>query len=156
MTTDSIYTLRYELDGMEYTSQYLMNMGTNTLYHTIYVGAEYQTHAFQVSYVASLMTSERSEFDIYGQLTSVTDASGATTSCEYNILGQLTKLIYATGETVEFTYDVSDNVTSMHDSSGWQFYEYDLLERLVSVTFSQDSTIDSADQTIRYEYDLAQ
>ena len=155
VTTDSIYTLKYELNGVEYTSQYLLNMGTNTLYHSVVVGGQHQTRAFQVSYVASLMTSELAEFDEYGQLTSVTDASGTTTSCEYNILGQLTKLIYATGESVAFTYDASGNVVSMHDSSGWQFYEYDLLERLVSVTVSKDSVIDAADQTIRYEYDLA-
>ena len=55
---------------------------------------------------------------------------------------------------MEYTYDAASNLTSMHDSSGWQFYAYDILDRLTGVTYSTSGNkSDPTNLTIGYQYD---
>lgn len=151
-TADSTYSLRYDLDGTEYTQDYELTPGDNTLYHTVGDAAR----AFQVTRVPSLMTVESVAYDEMGNITTITDVAGDAISSEYDLLNRPTKVTYPSGETVEFTYDAASNVTSMHDSTGWQFYTHDDLSRLLTVTFSDDETTGNADdRVVSYTYSLA-
>ena len=69
-------------------------------------------------------------------------------------LSRLTQVVYADGSSVEYTYDAASNLTSMHDPIGWEFYSYDILDRLTSVTYSTSGDPDDpSNLTIGYQYD---
>ena len=156
VTTMENYTLKFEYNGREWTGDYLLQEGSNSLQYAVpESNGQFKSFAFEIKRVPSLMTSEQSEYDDLGRLTSVVDASGASVSCEYDILNQLTKMTYSSGETVEFTYDAAGNILTMHDASGWQLYEYDALNRLTAATFSENDVKDYFDRTIEYQYDSA-
>ena len=72
-------------------------------------------------------------YDPVGNQIAVTDAKGNTTSYTYNSLNRLTRIKYADDSTVDYTYDELGRRTSMTDATGTTTYEYDNLNRVVSV-----------------------
>jgi RHS repeat-associated protein len=119
-------------------------------------GAGPVTHEFHVTFVPSLVDSEFFTYDELGNLTSSTDSSGQTTTFEYDALSRLAAIVLPDGATTKFTYDANGSLLSMQDASGFQLYNYDELDRLKKVTYSDDNQIgDPGDLSISYEYDLA-
>ncbi len=124
------YALTYIYNGSVLSDQYSLVPGVNTLYPTTTGPNGPVTHQYQVTLVPSLVGDESSTYDALGNVTSTTDADGQTTTYTYDDLSRLTQVTYADGSTVEYTYDAASNLTSMHDSSGWQFYDYDVARPL--------------------------
>jgi RHS repeat-associated protein len=94
----------------------------------------------------TLLTS--STYDENGNLATLTDALGRTTSYAYDALNRLTSIDYSDPATpdVAYAYDANGNRTQMVDGTGTTTYAYDELDRLLSVT-SPGST------TVGYRYD---
>ena len=151
---DPNYTLTYVYNGSVLTGQYSLVPGDNTLYPTTTGPNGPVTHEYHVTLVPSLVDDESSTYDALGNVTSTTDADGQTTTYTYDDLSRLTQVVYADRSSVEYTYDAASNLTSMHDASGWQFYTYDVLDRLSSVTDSTSGNVnDPTNLTIGYQYD---
>ena len=72
-------------------------------------------------------------YDAAGNRTGMTDAKGNTTIYEYDENNRLIKIAYADGKEVAFIYDELGRRTSMTDPTGTTTYEYDNLNRIVSV-----------------------
>jgi len=88
-------------------------------------------------------------YDLAGRQTSVTDAEGQTTSYTYDTAGQLVGIDYpGTEPDVTFTYNDMGQRASMTDGLGSTTWDYDNLNRLVSVT-------DPFNATVGYSYDAA-
>lgn len=70
-----------------------------------------------------------------GQLTSITDSPGRTTSFTYNGSGQLTKITDMANRTYQYSYDASGNLASFTDPTGAiTSYTYSASGLLVQVT----------------------
>jgi RHS repeat-associated protein len=151
VTDQSAYTLSYIYNGTTYSVSSVLTMGQNVLY-AVAAGA---MHEYHVTLVPTLVDSESTGYDDLGNVTSTTDSAGEATQYTYDQLSRVTHIAYTDGTTVDYTYDTASDILTMHDSTGWQFYCYDSLNRLTSVTFSPtDSTTDPAALTIGYGYDL--
>ncbi len=101
-------------------------------------------------------------------LSSITDASGNTTSFEYDEMGRSTKVINPDNTVITKTYDAKDNLISQTDENGnTTQYAYDIANSLISVTdpmagvtgYSYDdmdnlsSVADANGNATTYEYD---
>ena len=129
----------------------VLTMGQNVLY-PVAAGA---THEYHITLVPTLVDSDSTGYDDLGNVTSTTDSDGLATQYTYDQLSRVTHIAYPDGSTVDYTYDAASNLLTMHDSTGWQLYGYDVLDRLTSVTYSPtNSTSDPAASTIAYGYDL--
>ena len=72
-------------------------------------------------------------YDGTGNRVSMTDAKGNTTIYEYDENNRLIKITYADGKQIVFTYDKLGRRTSVTDTTDTITYEYDNLNRIVSV-----------------------
>jgi len=152
VTDASTYTLTTRVNGIDVNSTQALAPGTNLLYQTT-GGA---SREYRITRVASLVDVDHSDYDELGNVTGTTDADGRKSVYFYDQLSRLTSTKYADGESVAYTYDLAGNLLSMQDGSGWQFYSYDIRDRLTSVTYSpSNSPTDPAALRIGYEYDLS-
>lgn len=87
------------------------------------------------------------EFDLAGHLKKVTTADNSWIDYEYNQLQQLVKVTDSQGKIFRYQYDVNGNCTRAEDENGLVDYEYDLLNRLISVAYPGIIPI-------RYSYDF--
>ena len=77
-----------------------------------------------------------------GQVSSTTDAAGATTTYEYNSLGQETASIDGEGNKTTFAYDQFGNLSQVTDPLGNKTqYQYDSLNRLTKTILPDGTTI---------------
>ncbi|MBA3877338.1 MAG: hypothetical protein C0498_10435, partial [Anaerolinea sp.] len=90
-----------------------------------------------------------SSYDPNGNLTTVVDPLGRTTTSTYDALNRLAAVDYSDPATpdVTYAYDASGNRTSMVDGTGATAYAYDEAGRLISVTTP-------GPVTVAYRYDL--
>jgi YD repeat-containing protein len=88
------------------------------------------------------------DYNAAGQLRSVTDPLGHTTSYAYDGFGRLVTITNANGAVQEnLTYDSSDRVATRTDSEGRVLvYSYDNLDRVTRITYPDGTTTD-------YKYD---
>ncbi|HEX6293026.1 MAG TPA: RHS repeat-associated core domain-containing protein [Herpetosiphonaceae bacterium] len=87
-----------------------------------------------------------------GDLASLTDPLGNTTSFTYDAVGRLTSEVLPTGQTLSYSYDASGNLVSSTDAQGVRTtYAYDAQNRRTS------RTLDSEGRAVRttYTYDTA-
>jgi RHS repeat-associated protein len=76
-------------------------------------------------------------YDIYGDQTEIDYPIGSVVY-NYNDFGAVTRETYSTGYYVNYSYDNSGNLLSVTDQIGNTiFYEYDLMNRIVSITNRQ-------------------
>ena len=87
------------------------------------------------------------EFDIAGNLKKCISADKGSIDYEYDQMQQLVKVTDSQGKTFSYQYDVNGNCIQAEDENGITGYEYDLLNRLVSVSYSGMAPI-------HYTYDL--
>jgi YD repeat-containing protein len=152
VTDASTYTLTTRVNGIEVKSTQTLAPGTNLVYQT--TGGS--TREYRINRVATLVDADHSDYDELGNLTATIDADGKKTIYTYDQLSRLTGTKHADGENVAYTYDPAGNLLSMQDGSGWQFYTYDVRDRLTSVTYSLTNTpTDPTALRIGYEYDLS-
>lgn len=84
-----------------------------------------------------------STYNETGNITSITDANGTTTSCEYDALFGMTRTLYPDSTTEIFAYDVVGNFTSYTDANGnTTSYQYNAVSQLISVEFSDESSVE--------------
>ncbi|MGC1121954.1 MAG: RHS repeat-associated core domain-containing protein [Candidatus Methanofastidiosia archaeon] len=84
-----------------------------------------------------------STYNETGNLTSMTDANGNTTSCEYDALFGMTRALYPDSTTEIFAYDVLGNLTSYTDANGnTTSCEYNAVSQLISVDFPDESSVE--------------
>jgi len=88
------------------------------------------------------------KYDASGNLVQRTSANGATVEYSYDAVNRLTHILYPDDSEVLYGYDEMGRRIQMADRLGTTNYEYDRLNRLISVT-------DANGNQVRYEYDLA-
>jgi uncharacterized repeat protein (TIGR02543 family) len=109
-------------------------------------------------------------YDLAGNQVSMTDGKGQTTNYVYDDAGQLTTIDYPAPEAdISFTYNLNGQRITMTDGLGTTTWNYDALNRLVSVQDAQNASIgygyDAAgnrtsltypnNATVSYQYDDA-
>ncbi len=107
-------------------------------------------------------------YDLENRLTSVINSDGTSELITYDLIGNIKSLVYPNGDTITYDYDRINNLVSknysketnnvlylydqngnrvsMTDSTGESTYEYDIMDRVTSVT-------DGNGKTIQYSYD---
>jgi len=87
-------------------------------------------------------------YDIAGNKTALTDSMGRTTQYGYDAGNELTSINYSDGTTpnVAYTYTATGQRQSMADGTGTTTYQYDALDRPITVT-------NGAGQSVGYGYD---
>jgi RHS repeat-associated protein len=154
VTDQATYTLRYAYNGATINATLPLAIGANTLFHTTAGPGGPVTHEFHITRVPTLVDSSSVTYDPAGSVTSTTDSAGQVTNYSYDLLERVTSISYADGSSVAYSYDQNSNLVTMHDSTGWQLYAYDVLNRLTSVTNSPtNNASDPAALTIGYQYD---
>ncbi len=93
----------------------------------------------------ALGQSEHYEYDQYGRLKTKTDRDNYATTYEYNNAGAVTKVGYADGRSVAFSYNALNQLDQINDWYGKTILENDILGRLTKVT-------DFKNRTVAYEY----
>jgi RHS repeat-associated protein len=95
----------------------------------------------------TLVTS--TTYDAYGNVLTLLDPLGQTTTKGYDAMNRLTSISYSDGTTPSATYgyDANGNRTSMSDGTGSSSYAYDEANRLTSTTTP-------GPKTVGYRYDL--
>ena len=93
-------------------------------------------------------------YNTSGQLTAMANSMGETTSYIYNTDDQLETITGHYGHTIGFTY-VDNMIDTVTDPSGEVYrYGYDSLDRLVSVTYPDETPNDDSDNPVRtYHYE---
>ncbi len=107
------------------------------------------------------------EYDLENRLTAVVNPDGTKEIMTYDLIGNIKSLAYPNGDTITYDYDKINNLISknynddsnvsylynengnrisMTDSIGESYYEYDIMDRVTSVT-------DAYGKTIKYSYD---
>lgn len=82
-----------------------------------------------------------------GNIFSRTDANGTRTEYFYDDLARLTSIHYSDAANISFEYDNKGNLKKMTDALGDTTYDYDVNDRLLSVTGPYG-------KTVSYEYDF--
>lgn len=95
---------------------------------------------------SSLGAVTKWEFDANGNITKRIDANNISTNYTYDNLNRLKIITYPDASQITYTYDDRGNVLTMVDPTGITTYVYDLFDRLISVT-------DSNNQATTYTYD---
>jgi YD repeat-containing protein len=150
VTAQASYTLSYEYNRQNYAATFALVPGDNALYPAV----SGVVHEYHVTLVPTLVDSHSTAYDSLGNVTATTDADGQATQYTYDQESRVTQVTYPDGSTVAYSYDPAGNLLTMHDSTGWQIYGYDALDRLTSVTCSPtDNVNDLAALTIGYQYD---
>ncbi|MBX3711828.1 MAG: RHS repeat protein [Lysobacter sp.] len=92
------------------------------------------------------------EYDALDNVTKVIDPNQLSTTYVYNGLGELKSLQSPDTGSTSYSYDVAGNRQSQTDARGVQtLYGYDTLNRITSVTYPSDSSLNTT-----YVYDVAQ
>jgi len=92
------------------------------------------------------------EYDALDNLTKVIDPNQLSTTYVYNGLGELKSLQSPDTGSTSYSYDAAGNRQSKTDARGVQTqYGYDALNRITSVTYPSDSSLNTT-----YVYDVAQ
>jgi RHS repeat-associated protein len=92
------------------------------------------------------------EYDALDNLTKVIDPNQLSTTYVYNGLGELKSLQSPDTGSTSYSYDAAGNRQSQTDARGVQTqYGYDALNRITSVTYPSDSSLNTS-----YIYDVAQ
>ena len=74
-------------------------------------------------------------YDAKGNMTSLTDPTGATTTYAYDAKGNVTKVTNPLGQATTFTYDAKGNLASVTDPAGAATsYTYDAAGNVISIT----------------------
>ncbi len=93
----------------------------------------------------------RYTYDSVGNVSSVTNGNGLTTSYTYDLAGRLTGRTNPLGETESYAYDLNDCLETFTRGDGSAItYDYDKLNQLVNVDYS--GTEEDASQVL-YAYD---
>lgn len=97
--------------------------------------AAYERNLFgQVtSYTDALGNTEHYNYDRNGRLMSKTDREGYRTDFVYDLSGNLTEIQYADGKTVKRDYDERNRLTRLEDWQGVMKFEYGKRSRMPSV-----------------------
>lgn len=104
----------------------------------------------------TLLQSEAYTYDEMQRIKTFCNGNGITTTYTYDLAGRLEKTEATNGAKVNFSYDTLSRRSSMTDSTGTTFYEYDDLDRLTKVITSDNGTKGDADDLpLQYGYDLA-
>lgn len=75
------------------------------------------------------------EFDLAGNLKEVTTSDNCSITYEYDQLQQLSKVSDSDGRIFQYQYDPNGNCTQIEDKHGVTKYEYDLLNKLITVSY---------------------
>ena len=151
------YAWQYEYLGKIYTGTTSAVPGPHLITVTTpLTGGGTATHQFTVTKVDTLLQSEAYTYDEMQRVKTFRNGNGITTTYTYDLAGRLERTAATNGAVVSFTYDTLSRRTSMTDSTGTTFYEYDDLDRLTMVIVSDNSTKGDADDLpLEYGYDLA-
>lgn len=151
------YAWQYEYLGKIYTGTTSLVPGQNFITVTTpLTGGGNATHQFTVTKVDTLLQSEAYTYDEMQRVKTFRNGNGVTTTYTYDLAGRLESTSATNGATVTFSYDTLSRRTSMTDSTGTTFYEYDDLDRLTKIIVSDNATKgDTDDLPLQYGYDLA-
>lgn len=101
--------------------------------------APYQLHASGSGWIVTLPDDSTEAYNASGQLTSITNADGQTTTLSYNSVGDLAQVTNLFGDSLTLSYSNGQLKTATTDA-GSTTYSYDSAGKLASVTFPDDST----------------
>ena len=146
------YTLTYVYNGAVITGQYSLVPGENTLFPATTVLTVRSPTSIRSRSCLRWSTTSRRPTTRWATSRRPPMPTGRRRPMRM-MASHGIQVNYADGSTVEYTYDAASNLTSMHDSSGWQFYAYDILDRLTRVTYSTSGNqSDPTNLTIGYQY----
>lgn len=95
-------------------------------------------------------TETKFTYNVFDQVTKVTDPKGLDTTYTYNAFGDRTQLISPDTGATTYTFDAAGNVKTATDARGvTRINTHDALNRLTATTFPD------ASQNVSYAYDLA-
>ena len=106
---------------------------------------DYDLSGQLITITDALGQKEYFSYDQYGRLKTKTDRDGYITDYEYNNAGSVTKVNYADGRSVALSYNALNQLNEINDWLGKTTIENDALGRLTKVT-------DFKDRTVAYEY----
>ncbi|RKM53921.1 RHS repeat protein [Butyrivibrio sp. X503] len=109
---------------------------------TIY---DYDLSGQLTSVTDALGQKELFKYDQYGRLVTKTDRDNYATTYEYDKTGTVTKVNYSDGRTVAFSYNELRQLNKINDWLGETILENDILGRITKVT-------DYLNRTVAYEY----
>lgn len=156
-STSADYAYEYEYLGTVHTGIASLQPGENTItVETPVAGGGTATHQFTVSRVDSSLHKESYTYDEMQRVKTFTNGNGIVTTYTYDLGGRLVRTEATNGNFVAFTYDELNRRSSMTDSTGTSFFEYDDLDRLTRYIVSDNGTKgDSDDLVLSYGYNLA-
>ncbi len=92
------------------------------------------------------------QYDVQGNLVSVTDAKGNVSTMTYDTLGRKTAMHDPDMGNWSYLYDAASNLTKQTDAKGQNlWFRYDALNRRTQKDFTTQKTLGSGD--VRYTYD---
>lgn len=109
---------------------------------TIY---DYDLSGQLTSMTDALGQTEHYEYDQYGRLKTKTDRDNYATTYEYNNAGAVTNVVYADGRSVAFSYNELNQLSQINDWYGSTLLENDIFGRITKVK-------DFKNRTVAYEY----
>ena len=132
-------TTTYEYNANDQLVRQIDALGRTTEYR-------YDENGRQIAKVYPDGTVKTRTFDAVNRVATVTDASGDTTTITTDGNGNVTQREFEDGSSESFTYTPTGNLETSTNAAGTTSYQYDSLDRLVSVTYPDDSTVS-------YQYD---
>lgn len=144
-----VKTEKISADGSSYVQTYAYDYLGNKIASVDYYGNETRYHydefgrVIQTLYPAVASTDgtlqhpcEKSQYDIFGNLTSFEDAEGRRTNKTYNLRGQPVDILYPDGKTEKCTYDLNGNlIKSISKNGAYALYTYDYQSRLIKTEY---------------------
>ena len=152
----SVETLTYDGNGnaLTHTTEFTTSAGTSTVLKEFERDSEGRTTRSSTRQDGVLLASVSSEYDAFGNITSITNGEGHTTRIEYDANGNEVARLFPDGTPADdadnpritYEYDTGGNVTSRTDEDGYVTrFEYDAVGRLRKTIYPAITAADPND-----------
>lgn len=151
LANDSTVSYGYDAIGtLKSVSQDVTNVITG---NTVTMNTEYGYENDKIKSVTHNGFSYNYEYDIYGNVESISVGEAKLVSYEYNRdhFGNISKITYANGDEIIYSYDNNDNIIGIKfkDDADWRYtYTYDEYNQLKSFTDNIAKRITTYNKTI--------